>query len=108
MTINTETFKKEYLELKRYGVFDKDIAEEMGVNIKTLIKYKRELGINRLYRTANQFGITEAHYRIADENGIPRLTAYARVANYDWPIEKAVTVPVLPLGKRRKAKDLLI
>jgi DNA-binding XRE family transcriptional regulator len=107
MTINTETFKKEYLELKRYGVSDVKIADRIGVNIKTLMKYKKQLGLDLLYRKANQFGLTEEHFRKAKEIGVSRETVYARVANYEWSIEKAISTPLIPLNKRRNYKEEL-
>jgi hypothetical protein len=105
MTLNADEFKKDYMNLKRYDLTDVVIARDwMGIDIKTLRKYKKNLGLDLLYRKANQFGLTEEHFRKAKEIGVSRETAYARVANYEWSVEKAISTPLIPLNKRRSYK----
>jgi hypothetical protein len=48
--------------------------------------------------------ITKEFYEIAAQNGIKRSTVNARVYNYKWPVEKAVSEPV-DEKKRGRAKE---
>lgn len=52
--------------------------------------------------------ITDEQYLIANKNGISRRNVYQRVNEYGWPIEKAITQPLLNTKKKKTDRALML
>jgi hypothetical protein len=89
-------FKKDYVELKKTGKTDKEIAGLMFIDPHTVARYKKivftpdEIKAMRKPK-GNRRRITEEQFKIAESNGIERRVVLQRVRVYYWDKQRAIT-----------------
>lgn len=103
-----DAFTAYYNKCKHDGIRDKNIAKELHISPYTLINYKKKYRIDMMepHERAlnNKNGITREMVKEAEKLGISSHLANRRVRTYNWTVEDAISIPPLPIDKRRDWK----
>lgn len=104
--MSSEDFVWFYLEQKREGKTDADIAYENGVIPITFRALKDIHGVETIIIRKNKLGITEEHFRKGEMIGLERRIILRRVRDCGMSIEQAITTPRMKnkITRRRKRK----
>jgi hypothetical protein len=99
-----DDFIERYTQLKKQHLLEHEIADKMFIGKNTLYRYKKRYGVPVITKEnkelVNENGLTREWLNIAQQNGLTSSMVNARIREYQWSVEDACTIPVLPKGKK--------
>jgi orotate phosphoribosyltransferase-like protein len=103
-SLKKDEFIEKYNQLKSQHFTEKEIADKMFIGKHTLYLHKKKYGIPIITKEnkelINENGLTREWLNIAQRNGLTSSMVNARIREYQWSVEDACTIPVLPKGKK--------